>query len=173
MIGTYLTNLNVLSLVGIVIVMALLATISTEFASNSAIATIFLPIAGQLVSDGQVFGDIFLMTTITGLESGCKPLNADDTDHSFLFICIRTSSGNTGQRTGGQSCELGLQRYGWLFTCEEIQMRTNLFSAHPRHYHQNNMSDRDVDQRVGDWSAHVQPERVPRVGHYCLRRVPD
>lgn len=63
-IGTQLTHLNFLSMIGIVIVMSLIATFSTEFASNSAIATIFLPIAGQLATNLNV-NPLLLMIPIT------------------------------------------------------------------------------------------------------------
>ncbi|CAG2162894.1 unnamed protein product [Oppiella nova] len=64
LIGTQLTHLDVLSLVGIVIIMSLLATIFTELASNSAIATIFLPIAGQLATSLEI-NPLVLMIPIT------------------------------------------------------------------------------------------------------------
>ncbi|CAG2100452.1 unnamed protein product [Medioppia subpectinata] len=66
LIGSQLTNLDVISLVGIVIIMSLLATIFTELASNSAIATIFLPIAGQLaVNLREPVNPLLLMIPIT------------------------------------------------------------------------------------------------------------
>ncbi|XP_054165597.1 Na(+)/citrate cotransporter-like isoform X2 [Oppia nitens] len=63
-IGDQLFQLNVFSLFGIIVIMSLLATIFTEFASNSAIASIFLPIAGQLASNLNV-NPLFLLIPIT------------------------------------------------------------------------------------------------------------
>ncbi|RWS30762.1 solute carrier family 13 member 5-like protein, partial [Leptotrombidium deliense] len=54
LIGTQLSHLSFISLFGIIIVFSVLTAVCTEFASNSATATVLLPIAAQLASHLQV-----------------------------------------------------------------------------------------------------------------------
>ncbi|RWS12624.1 solute carrier family 13-like protein 2 [Dinothrombium tinctorium] len=59
--GSQLSRLNFLGIFGIIVIFSIMTTIFTEFASNSATATILLPVAGQLALNLNVNPLLFLI----------------------------------------------------------------------------------------------------------------